>query len=232
MQENPGAQVLTTVLKDPGRPRITWYGPDGERVELSGAVLANWVAKTAHLLIDELDAGPGTQVRLDLPAHWRTVVWALACWHIGAVVRIDDEPADVVVTDQPGRGGTGGAAVAVALPALARTFGTALPAGTLDYAATVLGHPDTAPPSAVRDPGATALVGTGGHLTVAALDAQVDRSPVRRLVRTTRPLDELLATVRATLAGGGSVVITDGFAADRIDALVKSERIDAQEASA
>ena len=41
-------------------PRLTWYGPDSERVELSGRVLDNWVAKTSNLLQDELDAEPGT----------------------------------------------------------------------------------------------------------------------------------------------------------------------------
>ena len=40
-------------------PRLTWYGPDSERVEFSGRVLDNWVAKTSNLLQDELDAEPG-----------------------------------------------------------------------------------------------------------------------------------------------------------------------------
>ena len=47
--------LLQQLLADPGRPRLTWYGPDAERVELSGKVLLNWVAKTANLLTDELD---------------------------------------------------------------------------------------------------------------------------------------------------------------------------------
>ncbi|MGN6441414.1 MAG: TIGR03089 family protein, partial [Arthrobacter sp.] len=59
-------------------PRLTWYGPDGERVELSGRVLDNWVAKTSNLLQDELDAEPGMSLRLDMPAHWKSLVWALA----------------------------------------------------------------------------------------------------------------------------------------------------------
>ena len=46
--------------RDPTRPLLTWYDDaTGERTELSGATLANWVAKTANLLVDGLGLGPG-----------------------------------------------------------------------------------------------------------------------------------------------------------------------------
>src|SRR5690606_6668003 len=103
--------VLRTLTADPGRPRLTWYGDGGERIELSGAVLANWASRTTNLLVEEFDAEPGTIVALDLPPHWRTLVWALATWQSGAEVRIVDgsgtagagSPADVVVTATPER---------------------------------------------------------------------------------------------------------------------------------
>ena len=53
------AQVLAAMLAaDPGRPRVTYYddtpGPtQGERIELSAKVLANWVSKAAGALQDE-----------------------------------------------------------------------------------------------------------------------------------------------------------------------------------
>ena len=55
-------QLLPGLLaSDPARPRITCYDDTtGERIELSGKVLANWVAKAANLLQEEYDAGPGT----------------------------------------------------------------------------------------------------------------------------------------------------------------------------
>jgi len=79
--EDVQSLLAALMASDPGRPRITVYddtdGPTrGERVELSARVVANWVAKAANLLQDELDAGPGTVVRLALPPHWRTVYWA------------------------------------------------------------------------------------------------------------------------------------------------------------
>ncbi|MEK8228049.1 hypothetical protein NKG05_21105 [Oerskovia sp. M15] len=44
-------------------------------MELSGAVLHNWINKTVNLLVEEFDAAPGTRVLLDLPSHWRAIVW-------------------------------------------------------------------------------------------------------------------------------------------------------------
>jgi uncharacterized protein (TIGR03089 family) len=133
----------------PGRPRVTWYGPGGERVELSGKTLLNWVSKTANLLVDELDAEPGTAVGIDLPAHWRTVSWLLATWAAGAHALVAPDVGvgggetsdvgvgggetssvpglDVLVTTEPGPG-RAEHVVAVALPALATSFGAPLAA--------------------------------------------------------------------------------------------------------
>ena len=128
------------VASDPGRPRVTWYGGAGERVELSARVLDNWVAKTANLLVDELDADGDTVVGLRLPMHWRTVVWALATWAVGARL-VEDAAADVVVTAAPDGEPGQGRVVAVALPALARSV-PHLPPGALDYNAEVSGFGD------------------------------------------------------------------------------------------
>ena len=46
-------------------------------VELSARTLDNWVAKSANLLVEEYDAGPGSRVAVRLPPHWRTVTWLL-----------------------------------------------------------------------------------------------------------------------------------------------------------
>ncbi|MFC4556048.1 TIGR03089 family protein [Georgenia faecalis] len=92
--------VATTILNrlttaGSAQPCLTWYGDDDERVELSGRVLANWVTKATNLLVEDADVGPGSRVVLDLPTHWRTVVWALAAWAAGAeVVLPPEEEAD------------------------------------------------------------------------------------------------------------------------------------------
>ncbi|ROP26718.1 TIGR03089 family protein [Pseudokineococcus lusitanus] len=143
------------VEADPGRPRVTWYGTDGERVELSARVLANWVSKSAHLLVEDCDVEPGDEVHLALPQHWRTVVLALAAWSVGADPtwpeeslsepdELDDlEPAPpaVLVTTPDGPVGPAGRVVVVDLAALSRAVEGG-PAGALDYNAEVAGHDD------------------------------------------------------------------------------------------
>src|SRR3954470_3715581 len=74
----PGA--LSALLRTgPARPLVTFYDDaTGERVELSVATYANWVAKTAGLLQDELGLERGAMVLVDLPTHWLGAVWLRA----------------------------------------------------------------------------------------------------------------------------------------------------------
>lgn len=82
------SDLLTTRLRAaPAAPLLTYYDDaTGERVELSAATMANWVAKTANLLQDEFDVGPGSTVALALPVHWQTAAALLATWACGAAV--------------------------------------------------------------------------------------------------------------------------------------------------
>ena len=57
----PDRLLTQAVADDPARPLITFYDDStGERVELSVVTFANWVAKTANLLVDGLGASPGS----------------------------------------------------------------------------------------------------------------------------------------------------------------------------
>lgn len=82
--------LLTQELhRDGARPLITWYDGMGARVELSVSTTANWVAKTAGYLEDELGVVPGDPVVLDPTLHWLTAVALLAAWSIGAEVELE-----------------------------------------------------------------------------------------------------------------------------------------------
>ena len=158
----PLPRILAALTREPGRPRLTWYDAD-ERVELSGHVLDNWVTKTANLLVEEYQAGPGTCVLLDLPVHWRAAVWAMAAWRVGGCVVLPGEEhsgCDVVVTDRP-EGHEGVELIAVALPALARRFDGALPPGAVDAAGAVMTYGDVLTWMPEPDPHAPALVAGG-----------------------------------------------------------------------
>lgn len=163
---NTPTQLLHALRSNnPTSPRLTWYGPDSERVEFSGRVLENWVAKTANYLVDELDAEPGTVIALDLPLHWRSLVWMLATWAVGATAVTADgagaynadtsgadafsASADIIATASPAavhsqlQGAKGDPlVVAVALPALQMRWTGELPPRTLDYSGDVRSHAD------------------------------------------------------------------------------------------
>ncbi len=94
------AAVLDPLLAaDPAGPRITYYDDaTGERIELSTVTMANWAAKTANLLRDEMGAGPGTRVAVLLPAHWQTAAVLFGIWWIGAEVVLDGEADTALCT--------------------------------------------------------------------------------------------------------------------------------------
>ncbi|MFV0252356.1 MAG: TIGR03089 family protein [Beutenbergiaceae bacterium] len=157
---------------EPSAPRLTWYGDGDERVELSGKVLRNWVIKAANLLSMEADVQPDSVVLLDLPAHWRQLVWALAAWTLGAQVQLsDDAPpmgtADVIVSSAP-QHRSAEIVIAVPLPALARSWEGELPAGALDGAAELMGQPDE--PLFGPEPGPAVVDGPPRRVLLAAPD--------------------------------------------------------------
>jgi uncharacterized protein (TIGR03089 family) len=82
------SELLASQLRgDPGRPLLTFYDDaTGERVELSVATTANWVAKTASFFVDEYGVDPGDPIGVTLPLHWQTAVVLLAAWEVGASV--------------------------------------------------------------------------------------------------------------------------------------------------
>jgi uncharacterized protein (TIGR03089 family) len=215
----PADVLARMVAADPGRPRLTWYddepGPTaGERIELSARVLANWVAKAANLLQDDAAAGPGTTVGLDLPAHWRSLYWALATWAVGAtvVVGADARTADVLVTDVPAAAdGHGGDAVLVSLPALARSHPDATDArGAIDEARELATHGDAFSPMADPEPGDVALAteeGDTAYGDVVRTDEAWGGSP---RVAVGGTLEPVLRQALAAWAADGSVVLIRG----------------------
>ncbi len=138
-------QVLGALLRaDPARPRITQYDDAaGSRVELSGATLANWAAKTANWLRDELDVQPGDTVAVLLPPHWQTAGVLLGAWWCGATVTASADGAQVALcgVDRIAEV-TADEIAAVGLDALGMGV-PVLPPGVRDYATEVRVHGDT-----------------------------------------------------------------------------------------
>jgi uncharacterized protein (TIGR03089 family) len=210
----PAIDLMTSLRSgNSTAPRLTWYGPDSERVELSGKVLDNWVAKTSNLLQDELDAEPGMRLALDLPAHWKGMVWALAAWQLGLETVLDGGKADLLATARPEpAAGQYDAVVAVALPALAMRWAGDLPAGCLDYAAEVRSHGDVFMQHSEADPSACAIVARDGrrHSHQDLLDgfAVPHEEAVRLHIPGRDGLEAALANALGAWRRGGSVVMT------------------------
>ncbi|OIJ63792.1 TIGR03089 family protein [Streptomyces mangrovisoli] len=239
----PADLLRSALAADPGRPLVTFYDDaTGERVELSVATFANWVAKTANLLQGDLGAGPGDRVALLLPAHWQTAVWLLACASVGTVVDVGGDPAaaDVVVSgpDTLERARTcSGERVALALRPLGGRFPQP-PAGFADYAVEVPGQGDRFAPFVPVDPEEPAIVVAGAEYTAAeAVErARADApglgltGPGSRLLSglSYDTWEGLSAGLYAPLATGGSVVLCRNLARLGEDALaqrIESERV-------
>jgi uncharacterized protein (TIGR03089 family) len=83
----PSDLLADRLRRDGSRPFITFYDDaTGERVELSVATTANWVAKTANFFVDEHGIGPGDTIGVRLPLHWQSAIVILAAWAAGAAV--------------------------------------------------------------------------------------------------------------------------------------------------
>lgn len=225
-------QVLGPLLRsDPARPRITHYDDAaGSRVELSGATLANWAAKTANWLRDELDVAPGDTVAVLLPPHWQTAGILLGAWWCGATVTGAADGAAVALC---GAGHLDGAddevaadeVAAVGLDALGMGV-RELPPGVRDYATEVRVHGDTF---------SSAGAGTDTEHVLAAartLTGKLELNPGDRLLSTTGwdgsvPGELLLAVFAAdaslvqctgTGTGTGPAALSDRCAAELVTA--------------
>ncbi len=117
-------------------------------MELSGATTANWVAKSANLLVD--DFGRPDRIGLLLPLHWQTVALLLAGVATEATVVVAAEPADldgceVAFVAAPHAEAALGAGVDEVLALSCTALGAPLaqvPAGAADFAREVPGHAD------------------------------------------------------------------------------------------
>ncbi|OBB01809.1 TIGR03089 family protein [Mycobacteriaceae bacterium 1482268.1] len=218
--------------RDPVGPRITYYDDaTGERIELSTVTLANWAAKTANLLRDELGAGPHNRIAVLLPAHWQTAAVLLGIWYIGAEVVLGPGEADVALctgdrlADADAAVGTGEIAVLSLDP-----FGKAaadVPVGVTDYATSVRAHGDQIVPEPQPGPA------LDGRSIVDILTAATESAATQGFTADDRVLstatwdspDELIDNLLAPLAAGASLVQVANPEEARLDHRRETEKV-------
>ncbi|GAA1745959.1 TIGR03089 family protein [Luedemannella helvata] len=161
--------LAAAVAADPTRPLITFYDDaTGERAELSGATLANWIAKTANLLVDGCGLSPGDIAAVRLPAHWQTASVLLGAWAAGLAVSLGGTPDSAaqvafVAADRVGEAPPSASDVfALGLAPMAMPMRPAPPPGTVDYVAEVRGHGDRFAPVTPVGPGDLAVTSSPG----------------------------------------------------------------------
>ncbi|MEN4397753.1 TIGR03089 family protein [Mycolicibacterium senegalense] len=211
------AAVLDPLLAaDPAGPRITYYDDaTGERIELSTVTMANWAAKTANLLRDEMGAGPGTRVAVLLPAHWQTAAVLFGVWWIGAEVVLgggSDNPADIALCtrdrlDEADDAVAGGEVAVLSLDPFGKPAAD-LPIGVTDYATAVRVHGDQIVPERVPGPA------LAGQSVAEVLEAAHNAAAAQGFTGSDRVLstaswntpDELVQNLLAVFAAGASLV--------------------------
>jgi uncharacterized protein (TIGR03089 family) len=244
----PAGLLSTARDRDPARPLLTHYDDStGERVELSATTLDNWVAKTANLLQEEFDVGPGSTVAVALPVHWQTAAVLLGVWSCGATV-LETAPED--------DGGLAGVDVVLAaqdrLAALeedepdAELVGLSLhPLGggmtgyvgqARDFALEVRAAGDRFAPWTPPDPAAPGLLAGGLVLTLGGLveaatelAARLGIGPDDRVLVDAQVAAEAgpVAWLLAPLAAGASIVLCRYPFAERLPERAAAERVTA-----
>ncbi len=210
-QLTPEQQFAGLLRADPTRPFVTYYDEaTGERAELSVKSLANWVAKTYHLLGDELGLGVGDTALVALPPHWISVPILLGCLSAGLALEASSDDADVAFVTADSAGSTEIPDVfAIAPDSAALGLRAATPAGVTDYVTAVRPQADAWAGVHLRaHPSDACLPGLSrGEVMERACAAEL---PEHARVLTTHDWhgpDDWIDTVLAPLAVHGSVVI-------------------------
>jgi hypothetical protein len=197
----PSLRDLLSSLEALGpRPALVWYGEES-RIELSGHVLANWVIKAVGHLDAEVMLERGDLVLLDLPAHWKRLVLALAAWGLGARAVLEegaDDEVRVLATDRPAsaaRAEDADEVLALDARSLSLRFDGDLPPLVHDWAQEVRSHPDHL----------AVPLGAWAGPAPSPLPTGVAESPGARLLVTADGLDAPGPLLTALLEGRGIV---------------------------
>jgi uncharacterized protein (TIGR03089 family) len=220
-----GSVLAAAVAGDPTRPLLTYYDDaSGERTELSGATLDNWVAKTANLLVDGCGLGPGDLAVVDLPPHWQSAGVLLGCWSVGLLVEYAEKPAHAGVVFAAADRVEALTPVAapdrfvLGLDPMALPM-RQVPDGFADYAVEVRAHGDHFSGYPIQQPELIAQA----RERAAALGVPAGGRVLVDADRYQDPLDWLLAP----LVGGATIVLCRHLDPDRLAARRQAERVTA-----
>lgn len=218
---------------DGSGPFLTCYVADPAgaapfRTELSAGSFANWVAKTANLIVDEAGLDPGDRIEMRLhrlhPGHWMTLTWTMAAWQAGMTVV--DTGGDLIVDGPaPDDPSPGVPAYACSLHPLGLGL-TTVPDGWTDFSRNALAQPDAWFGDGPESPDTPAWEVAGEHLTLAEL-MTLEPSDRRELIADPEsPWTAVRRGLVAPLLGGGSTVLTAALDGTALARIARDERVD------
>lgn len=194
-------------------PLLTYYGE--QRIELSGPVVARWVAKIDNLLSAEFPFG-GSTFEIRLHPSWQRLLWEQACWLRGwrSNEKIgESDPAadaDLVVSadlaELTAAVDCGQVAVAQTLTPLAFEWPGDLPFGVVDAAAELLSQADVPLSPTEQSPKWTQKTNLLGALASGPADELRGR---RVLLGARNPETVAKQALQLWWAGASALVIDD-----------------------
>jgi uncharacterized protein (TIGR03089 family) len=227
--------LAQAVRRDPTTPLLTYYDDaTGDRTELSGATLDNWVSKTANLLLDGIGLAPGDTVAVLMPPHWQTAAVVLGVSAAGLAADLDDRPgpADALFTtpDQvtTAAGKATGDRYATGLLPLAMPL-RELPAGYQDYVLEVRNYGDHFGGAPVG-PDDAALAGPVPLSHLAVLRTATERAAELgvaagdRVLIDARSYPDPIDWLFAPLVAGASIVLCANLDPAKLDARATAEK--------
>ena len=228
---DPLVELERRVATDGSRAFITWYDLDrGFRTELSGRTVANWVDKSANLLVS-MDVAEFPRVANTVlashPGHWVGLVWTMAVWQLGghvlAVGRQELDSTDqldaAVVGPQDAHPVPGLETIACSLHPLGAGFEDH-PSGVTDNVE-VLSQPDVHWRVPASRPVCFETESVYGWTDLARVEPSSERLLV---IPGDDPWQTVCRTLVAPLLGGGSTVIVVGGEPRQIASVADQER--------
>ncbi|WP_433828558.1 TIGR03089 family protein [Actinoplanes sp. CA-015351] len=225
------------VRRDPTAPLLTWYDDaSGDRTELSGATLDNWVSKSANMLVDGVGLGHGDIVALILPPHWQTAALLLGVSVAGLAADLGEEPQPVeavFTTPDLVVRATAWSALdryATGLLPLAMPLRT-LPEGYADYVTEVRNYGDHFRGGAPVDPADLALSGPYELSHSDVIEAATERAAELGIAAGDRVLvdtavhPEAADWLLAPLVAGASVVLCANLDRAKLESRITSEKV-------
>ncbi|MFI5492781.1 TIGR03089 family protein [Actinoplanes sp. NPDC051859] len=233
MNETIPAAFAAAIRKDPTVPLLTWYDDTtGDRTELSGATMDNWVAKTANLLVDGAGLGPGDTAAVLLPPHWQTAAILLGTWAAGPEVHTGPQALTVdalfawPATAEESNSWAAGERYATGLLPLAMPL-RPVPTGFVDYTVEVRGQGDrfvAIQPVTPDDPALNAATHReiSARATARARDLGIE--PGARVMIDAQAHPDPVDWLLAPLVVGASIVLCAG-----LDPAVIAKRVAAEQ---